>query len=112
MKYFCKSSERQGTLYHELFPGEFDPDTDHIWNEDSILIHDDLFHDSGLYHMLREIKYGYDPYDNEVVSPEQWAELESRALTAGGTAAEIVREASPWVEAAFGEKGCFTIIGL
>ncbi|MBQ8965472.1 hypothetical protein [Ruminococcus sp.] len=111
MRYFCHNGQRTGTVYHEFFKGEW-KDGDGFWNDGSICLHDDLFSGSGFERILKEALSDYDRYSGTLIYPEDWEEVCRLAKKAGGTAGDIVDEAALWVEDAFENCGCFTILGL
>ena len=111
MKYFCRSSERSSTVYHEFFKGEH-KDGDGSWNDSSICLHDDKMYESGLGKILKEAVSDYDSTGNTLIYPEDWEEVCRLAKKQGGTAQEITEEAALWVEDAFESCGSFTILGL
>ena len=111
MKFFCRNDERSGTMYHEFYKGEW-KDGYGCWHDGSLLLHDDLLTDSGLGSILRESVIDYCYYGDTLIFPEDWEEVCRRAKKLGGMAAEMIAEAEPWVADAFGEHGCFTILGI
>ncbi|MDD6825788.1 MAG: hypothetical protein PUE12_06700 [Oscillospiraceae bacterium] len=109
MKYFCTPDERKGTCYYEFQRGGFNEE---FWLDDSILIHDDVWYDSGLEDFFCEVIPDIDLYGTVEVNEEMW----SRILEKSGDYEESVKEAlielDEWVRDNFNEHEVFTIAGL
>lgn len=109
MKYFCTSEERKGTCYYEFQKGGFN---ENFWLEDSLLIHDDDWYDSGLEDFFSAEVPDLDMYGTTSVTKEQWERILAAADTYEETVTEAVNELAEWVNETFKEYDVFTILGL
>ncbi len=113
MKYFVHNNERVSTVYYEFFKGEWDWDKgDRYHNDGSIFLHDDIMYTCGLEEILKNVLPDYDDCGDNLIYPEKWEEVCRLAEKKGGIVKEITDEAALWVEDAFENCGCFTILGL
>ncbi len=97
-------------MYHEFCKGLWDRKS--YWQEGSLLIHDDVLHDTGLARIFRNCVPEFDLYAVTEIYPRHWEEICRSAEKQGGEALEAVKEAQPWAEQVFEEYGVFTYIGI
>lgn len=112
MNYFVTAPRRQGTCYHEFWRGKWDGVS--FWAAGSILLHDDVLSEYGesLAEALLAVIPNYAPYGVAEVTHAQWEAVGARTEAAGGTAAELYREADAWAQEVFRTHDCFTILGI
>lgn len=110
MEYFCTEKERKGTCYHEFCKGSWDYKT--FWQEDSILIHDDVCWKLKLDKLFAAAIPEYDSCGNTPVTPDAWERVCSLAEKAGGEVWHAVCEADGWVRKNFETEDIFYILGL
>ena len=109
MKYFCTPEERNGTCYYEFQKGGFN---ENFWLETSLLIHDDVWYDSGLEDFFFEVIPDLDTYGTPTVTKEQWEEVLAKAEDYDETVAEAIAELDEWVSETFKDNEVFSILGL
>lgn len=109
MKYFCTPDERKGTCYYEFQRGGFN---ENFWLEDSLLIHDDVWYDTGLEDFFFEEEPDLDSYGTTKIDADSWANLLLRAKEYDETVQEAMSELDEWVKDNFKEHDIFTIVGL
>ena len=111
MKYFVTAPQRQGTCYHEFWRGKWDGVS--FWAEDSILLHDDVLDECPDFpKILLAVIPGYAPFGVTEVTCPQWEAVGALTEAAGGSAAELYREADAWAQEVFRTYDCFTILGI
>lgn len=110
MLYFSTEVERCGTCYHEFQKGEWK--RKRFWKEDSLLIHDDIYHRLELGKLISGVIAEYDPYGITKVSKEQWDEIYRIAEEIGGEIFYAISEANVWVCKNFESEEVFTILGI
>ena len=106
MEHFKTKDEIEGTEWHEFYRGRWDS---RFWSDSSLYLDDTAMSGSGLGKLLRSQIPGYSKYGISVISAEQWERIRN---IAEGEAADIVREAEDWAEAALAECGYFTVLGI
>ena len=109
MRYFISSGQRQGTCYHEFFAGKWDGKS--FWDEDSILIHDDLLCE-GFARALLQAAPGWSAFGVSEISREQWEKIGTLIGNEDETAREIYQEADEWAQGVFAKADRFTILGI
>lgn len=109
MKYFCTPQERNGTCYIEFQRGGFN---ENFWLEDSLLIHDDDWYDSGLEEFFFTELPELEDYGTAEIHAELWKELLDRAFNYEDTVKEALAELNVWVKEAFISNEVFTVLGL
>lgn len=109
MKYFCTSDERKGTCYIEFQKGEFN---ENFWLDDSLLIDDDSWYDSGLEDFFFAELPELEDFGTVSVTNEQWKVICDRAEEYEESVSEAVGELKDWAEETFREHDVFTILGL
>lgn len=109
MKYFCRPGDRKGTCYYEFQKGEFD---ETFWKDDSLLIHDDDWYDSGLEDFFFAEIPDLDEYGTTTVKREQWDEIREHASEYDEIVNEALAELDEWVKETFEEYDEFSILGL
>jgi len=109
MKYFCKSDERKGTCYYVFQKGGFN---EKFWLEDSLLIHDDVWYDSGLEDFFFAEVEELEAYGTTEINRSMWENILKRADDYDEITREAIGELSEWVEENFKENEVFTILGL
>ena len=105
MKYCITAAERCGTCYHEFQRGKFGKffwNKTQFWEEDSLLLHDDLMRSSG-FGAFFGITY---------ITQIQWQNLFLAAQQQGGAVAEIAGEIDSWALETFQSHTMFTILGM
>lgn len=109
MKYFCTPEERNGTCYCEFQRGGFN---ENFWLEDSLLIHDDVWYDTGLEDFFFEVLPDLEMYGTAEIGPDQWSSIMSSADEYDDTVTEALEELDEWVQETFEINDVFTILGL
>lgn len=109
MKYFCTPDKRNGTCYYEFQRGGFN---ENFWLEDSLLIHDDDWYDSGLEEFFFAELPDLEEYGNVQVDAQTWKALLDRAFEYDEVVKEALAELNVWVKETFAENDIFTILGL
>ncbi|MCQ2465415.1 MAG: hypothetical protein MJ095_07530 [Oscillospiraceae bacterium] len=109
MKYFCTPDERNGTCYYEFQKGGFN---ENFWLQDSLLIHDDDWYDSGLEDFFFTEVPDLDDYGTTEISHEQWDALMDRSSDYDETVREALAELAVWAEETFRDNEVFSILGL
>ena len=112
MNYFCTESERKAshsTCYLEFQKGEYKGKT---WLEDSISLHDDIFHELHLYRLFIKAIPEFDHYGITKVTEYEWETLKKLALEQGDEVQELIEELSAWVSICFETEKIFTICGI
>lgn len=109
MKYFCTPEERNGTCYYEFQRGGFN---ENFWLEDSVLIHDDEWYESGLEDFFFTELPDLEEYGTAEIDAQMWKELLDKAFGYDETVKEALAELNVWVKETFAENEIFTILGL
>ena len=109
MKYFCKPDERRGTCYYEFQRGGFNEE---FWLEDSLLIGDGIWYDSGLEDFFFEAVPDLALYGTAEIDEEMWRNILEKAKDSEETVKEALEELDEWVKDNFKENNTFTIAGL
>ena len=107
--YFVKSKDRDGTCYHEFYKGKWKYCD--YWHKDSICIDDDDMSER-LVEIIRKYVPDYDYFGETEITFLQWQQIKHDALEVSDEAAEIVKQAEPWVEENFKEHKVFTLLGV
>lgn len=109
MKYFCTPEERNGTCYYEFQKGGFN---ENFWLDSSLLIHDDVWYDSGLEDFFFAEVPDLDEYGTTEINREQWSSLTERASEYDETVQEAIEELDVWARETFEEYDVFSVLGL
>lgn len=115
MKYCITAAERCGTCYHEFQRGKFGKffwNKTQFWEEDSLLLHDDLMRSSGFGAFLGAQLPNYVPFGITYITQIQWQNLFLAAQQQGGAVAEIAGEIDSWALETFQSHTMFTILGM
>ena len=110
MKYFIYENQRDTTCYHEWYKGHFDGVS--FWQNDSLLISDDIHWTLGLEEIFKTFIPDYNPVGEIEVSENQWHMIMKKASEIGGQLYECLKEADSWVTETFKEHNIFTMIGM
>lgn len=96
--YCITEKERKGsTAYIEFQKGHYDGQ---CWKEDSLLVHCDVFEETGCAALFKKMIPGFDYYGITWVSEEVWEKVKAASCNA------VVDEIDAWAE------GGFTVLGL
>jgi hypothetical protein len=109
MKYFCRSDERKGTCYYEFQKGGFNEE---FWLHDSLLIHDDIWFESGLEDFFSETVAELEDIGIAQIDRSEWERIVQEAEGYDETIKEAIDELAVWAEENFRENDFFTILGL
>ena len=115
MRYFMTEQQRKhthSTCYHEFFQGGWDMDRDSFWNDNSLMIHDDIFRRIGLDSLLAEVNSKYDYYGETALTQDQWEYVVARARDIGGELWDAILEISPWATNCYKDHSVITVLGL
>lgn len=109
MKYFCKPDKRKGTCYYEFQRGGFNEE---FWLEDSLLIEDEIWYDSGLEDFFFETVPDLELYGTAEIDETMWKNILEKTEDSEETVKEALEELGEWVKDNFKENKTFTIAGL
>lgn len=115
MRYFITEQQRKktkSTCYHEFFQGIWDMDRDGHWNENSLMIHDDIFCEIGLDNLIAEANAQYDYFGETRLTQEQWEYIVAKAAAIGGELENAIGEITPWAMDCYKENSIITILGM
>ena len=112
MNYFCTERERKrshSTCYLEFQKGEYKGTH---WLEDSISLHDDIFHELHLYRLFIKAIPDFDHYGITQVNEKEWEKLKELAFAQGNEVQNLIEELSVWISECFASEKIFTICGI
>ena len=112
MNYFYTEQERKAshsTCYLEFQKGKH---RGKHWLEDSISLHDDMFHTLHLYPLFIKAIPEFDHYGITEVNQDEWEMLKKLALEQGEEVQRVIEELSIWVSECFEVEKIFTICGI
>lgn len=112
MNYFCTEKERKAshsTCYLEFQKGKY---RGNHWLEDSISLHDDIFHELHLYRLFVRAMPEFDHYGITEVTEYEWETLKKLALEQEDNVRELIEELSVWVSECLEIEKVFTICGI
>ncbi len=115
-KHFVSNQERivkgGATDYLEFYPGVQEEDEVSFWNDDSLLINEDIFDEIGLGAFFDQNLKDFDFYGITYVSLKEWESLFSKVENESEKVQEGMKELADWLKGVFKEQPGFTILGL
>ncbi|MBQ2605217.1 MAG: hypothetical protein VZR27_00010 [Acutalibacteraceae bacterium] len=109
MNWFITEQEREknSTAYFEFQKGTY---SGTVWQDDSILLEDELFDEYNLSKLFKAVLSDFDYYGITVFTRKDW--LRICELAKNTAAEELLIELSPWIDDCFSEYETVSLLGL
>ncbi len=108
VEYFIFEKDWVGTAYHEFQMGN----EKILWDNDSILLKEDLMEDTKLGDYFNKYSPIYDYFGPSIVTKDTWCKLLVESINESRIIQKLIIELTSWVNICFLEYDCITIIGI